>query len=197
MSRFKESDSVIMQLFLSQKCCKLETAVYSLGLVLTAVYLLVGLGGVVFFLLCHTDEYVMVVEMRYLYMMRMGTMLGSLTLMGAVLVITFLGLLTCLLLIMGVKTEQRLLLLPWQLYHATVILACFGGGLYEAVYYAVLGEEEDKFLASMALFPIVGGIFVIFIWALVQQFFIRMRYRRQVDRVLEEKRAALASLHNS
>merc|ERR1719483_1326669 len=68
----------------------------------------------------------MVMEMRDLYMSRMGTMLGSLTLMGAVLVIAFLGLLTCLLLIMGVKTEQRLLLLPWQLYHATVILACFG-----------------------------------------------------------------------
>ena len=57
--------------------------------------------------------------------------MDSLAVMGAVLVITFMGLLTCLLLVLGVRTEQRLLLLPWQLYHCGVILACFGGGLYQ------------------------------------------------------------------
>ena len=33
--------------------------------------------------------------------------------------------------VVGVRTQQRLLLLPWQLYHATLILACVGGGFYQ------------------------------------------------------------------
>ena len=43
----------------------------------------------------------------------------------------------------------------------------------------------------------MGGLFFIFIWVLVHQLAIRLRYRRHMDRVLEEKRASLASLHLS
>ena len=123
--------------------------------------------------------------------------MDSLAVMGAVLVITFMGLLTCLLLILGVRTEQRLLLLPWQLYHCGVILACFGGGLYQILHFTVLSDGKDSFQAAFALFPFVGGLFFIFIWVLVHQLAIRLRYRRQMDRVIEEKRASLASLHLS
>ena len=186
-----------MKLLSEPSCCKLETAVYCVGLCLTAVYLLVGVGGVVWVVLCNSDASPLVMEMRDLYMMRMETMMGSLALMGTVLVIAFIGLLTCLLLILGTKTEHRLLLLPWQLYHAAIILGCFGGGLYQAFHFTVLAERDDSLLACLALFPVVGGIFLIFIWLLVHQMAIRMRYRRQVDRVLEEKRASLASIHLS
>ena len=129
----------------------------------------------------------------------METMMDSLAVMGAVLVITFLGLLTCLLLILGVRTEQRLLLLPWQLYHCGVILASFGGGIYQILHFTVLSsrKEEESFQACFALFPIVGGLFFIFIWVLVHQLAIRLRYRGQMERVIEEKRASLASLHLS
>ena len=121
--------------------------------------------------------------------------MDSLAVMGAVLVITFMGLLTCLLLILGVRTEQRLLLLPWQIFHCGVILACFGGGLYQVLHFTVLSDGSDAFQACFALFPLVGGLFFIFIWVLVHQLAIRLRYRRQMDRVIEEKRASLASLH--
>ena len=127
----------------------------------------------------------------------METMMDSLAVMGALLVITFMGLLTCLLLILGVRTEQRLLLLPWQLYHFGVILACFAGGLYQILHFTVLSDGKDSFQAAFSLFPIVGGLFFIFIWVLVHQLAIRLRYRRQLDRVIEEKRASLASLHHS
>ena len=128
---------------------------------------------------------------------QMDTMMDSLAVMGAVLVITFMGLLTCLLLILGVRTEQRLLLLPWQLYHCGVILACFGGGLYQILHFTVLSDGKDSFQAAFALFPFVGGLFFIFIWVLVHQLAIRLRYRTQMNRVIEEKRAGLASLHLS
>ena len=35
--------------------------------------------------------------------------------------------------VVGVRTQQRLLLLPWQLYHATLVLACVGGGFYQVM----------------------------------------------------------------
>ena len=150
-----------MKLLSEPSCCKLETAVYCVGLCLTAVYLLVGVGGVVWVVLCNSDASPLVMEMRDLYMMRMETMMGSLALMGTVLVIAFIGLLTCLLLILGTKTEHRLLLLPWQLYHAAIILGCFGGGLYQAFHFTVLAERDDSLLACLALFPLVGGIFLV------------------------------------
>ena len=187
----------MMKISLIPGCYKLDTAVCCVGLCLTAVYLLLGLGSVVWLVLCNSDTPSLVMEIREAYMMRMQTMMGSLVLMGTVLVIAFIGLLTCLLLILGIKTEQRLLLLPWQLYHAAIILGCFGGGFYQALHFSVLTERDDSLLACLSLFPVVGGIFFIFIWLLVHQQAIRMRYRRQVDKIVEEKRASLASIHQS
>ena len=187
----------MMKISMVSGCYKLDTAVCCIGLCLTVLYLLLGLGSVVWLVLCNTDTTSMVMEIREAYMMRMQTMMGSLALMGTVLVIAFIGLLTCLLLILGVKTEQRLLLLPWQVYHATIILGCFGGGFYQALHFSVLAERDDSLLACLALFPVVGGIFFIFIWLLVHQLVVRMRYRRQVDRIVEEKRASLASIHHT
>ena len=186
-----------MQLVLRRNCCKLETAVYAIGIILTTIYLVVGLGGVIWFVLCHMEDSEVMSRLKELYLLKMETMMDSLAVMGAVLVITFMGLLTCLLLILGVRTEQRLLLLPWQLYHLGVILACFGGGLYQVLYFTVLTDGRDAFHACFALFPVVGGLFFIFIWVLVHQLAIRLRYRRHMERVIEEKRASLASIHLS
>ena len=186
-----------MQLVLRRNCCKLETAVYAIGIILTTTYLVVGLGGVIWFVLCHMEDSEVMTKLKELYLLKMETMMDSLAVMGAVLVVTFMGLLTCLLLILGVRTEQRLLLLPWQLYHLGVILACFGGGLYQVLHFTVLTDGKDAFQACFALFPIVAGLFVIFIWVLVHQLAIRLRYRLHMERVIEEKRASLASIHLS
>ena len=186
-----------MQLVLRRNCCKLETAVYAIGIILTTTYLVVGLGGVIWFVLCHMEDSEVMTKLKELYLLKMETMMDSLAVMGAVLVVTFMGLLTCLLLILGVRTEQRLLLLPWQLYHLGVILACFGGGLYQVLHFTVLTDGKDAFQACFALFPIVTGLFVIFIWVLVHQLAIRLRYRLHMERVIEEKRASLASIHLS
>ena len=115
-------------------CISLDTTVYSLGLALTCVYLLLGLGGVVWFVLSYTEDGLMEVEGRHLYLVHMDTMLGSLAKMAVILVVTFLGLLTCLLLILGVKRQQRLFLLPWQLYHGAIVLLCLAVGLYHALH---------------------------------------------------------------
>ena len=80
--------------------------------------------------------------------------------------------------VVGVRTQQRLLLLPWQLYHATLVLACVGGGFYQviepppsqyhldaqALHFTVLAEKKDTLRACLALFPVVAGIFFTFLW---------------------------------
>jgi len=187
-----------MYVSLRPGCCKLDTFVYCVGLVLTVLYLLAGLSGVVWFVLCHSDDTPPpLMEMTELYLTKMASMRDSLAIMGGGLVVSFLGLLTCLLLVVGVKTEHRLLLLPWQVYHATAILACLGGGFYQALHFTVLAEDENTFHACLALFPVVAGIFLAFLWVLVYQLALRLRYRRQLDKIVEEKRASLASLHLS
>ena len=80
-----------MKLLIGTTCCKLDTAVFYIGLGLTAAYLIVGLGSVVWFVLDNSDQATVGVDMSDLYMMRMKTMMGSLALVGTVLVIVFIG----------------------------------------------------------------------------------------------------------
>jgi hypothetical protein len=74
-------------------------------------------------------------------------MRGALAVMGGCLVLSFTGLLTCLLLVVGVKTEQRMLLLPWQIFHAG---HCFALP-YPALSCPVLPSEYD--LPVRPLYP--------------------------------------------
>ena len=179
------------------QCCKLGTAVTILGLCLTALYFLAGLISVVWFVVCNYNSDTLLGGARHAYMVRVESMMGSLAVMGSVLIIATIGLLSCLLLILGVKTKQRLLLVPWQMFHAALILGCFGGGLYQAIHYTALARSPDSLLACLAILPVGGGVLFIFFCLLVHQQSIRMRYRKHMDRILEEKRASLASIHLS
>merc|ERR1719422_690724 len=85
---------MMLQLVLRHNCCKLETSVYVIGIILTTLYLALGLGGVIWFVLCHMEESEVMTRLKELYILKMETMMDSLAVMGAVLVITFLGLLT-------------------------------------------------------------------------------------------------------
>ena len=174
------------------QCCKLYTAVYSIGLCLTALYSLAGVCIVVWFIVCNYEDDFH--HTRHHHTLRMESMLGSLAVMGSVLVIATIGLVSCLLLILGVKTKQRLLILPWQVFHAVAVLGSTGGGLYQAIHYT---RRADTLLACLAILPILGGILFIFFCMLVHQLTIRMKYWRQMDKILEEKRASLASIHLS
>ena len=121
----------------------------------------------------------------------------SLGALSAGLVLTFLGLITNLLLVIGAKTERRFLLLPWLVYHVLFVLACLGGGLYLALHFTVLAEEEEDYVSAVAsLFPIVFGIFFIFVWILVDQLFIKLKHKKRLSEVVASRRASLASIHS-
>jgi hypothetical protein len=186
-----------MHLTVRQTCFKLDTVVFIIGLVMMMIYLVVGVGGVVWFVTSYSDESEMVMKKTDFYNMKLKSMRSSLILMTMIMVISLVGLVTCLLLVMGVKTGQVQLFLPWQVYHAVIILACFVGGFYQAMHYTVLAEREDTFKACLSLFPVVAGIFGVFFWVFVNQLFSRMKNKRQRATVMEEKRATLACLHGS
>ena len=127
----------------------------------------------------------------------METMPCSLFMTGSVVIITFTGLLTCILLIIGMMTKQWIFLLPWQVYHVTIILPCWGGGLYVAVHYSVLVDGEDTFIAYLALSLMLAGILIICLWVLVVQLSFRMKCRRQVDKPVVDMRTSPSSIHLS
>ena len=147
-----------MMYFAVRQCCfNLETLVKTVGILLSNLYVLFGLSSVGWFILNNVfQEQVVemprhdsVVEVSALgdlssVALRSETVVRrSLLILAGVLAITFVGLVTNLLLVVGVKTEQRLLLLPWLLYHVIFVLACLGGGLYLALHFTVLSDHED------------------------------------------------------
>ena len=130
-------------------CFKLEPFVYIVGLILMIVYLVLGVSGVVWFVYSQTEQSKIVRQIIDHNDITTRNMKSSLIVMGTVLVISLVGLLTCLLLVMGVKTEQVQLLIPWQVFHVIIIAACFVGGFYQAMHYTVLAEREDTLKACL------------------------------------------------
>ena len=55
---------------LRKSCCQLETAVYALGIILTTLYLVVGLGGVIWFVLCHMEDSDVMSKLKELYLLK-------------------------------------------------------------------------------------------------------------------------------
>ena len=64
-----------MHLVLRRSCCKLETAVYAIGIILTTLYLVVGLGGVVWFVLCHMEDSDVMTKLKELYLLKVTILL--------------------------------------------------------------------------------------------------------------------------
>ena len=184
-------DNQIMKMTLKLRklptCCSLDTLVICLGLCLTCAYMMLGLAGLGWFI-TSTSRAPGMVKMKSLSLVRMDTMMGSLAMMGAILVTAFVGMLTSLLLIVGVKTMRRLLLIPWQSFHALLSLGCLAGGLYQAVHHL----QQHMFWVTLSI-----GSIILLAWFLVQQLSSRMRSREMVDSSLQEKRAVLATIHTS
>jgi len=112
-------------------------------------------------------------------------------------VMSLVGLVTCLLLVVGVRTKQAKLLLPWQVMHAAVILACYVGGTYQALHYTLLVETANIVSACLSVCPLVVGIFFTFLLVFTIQLATTIRQDQDNRDTWEEKREALACLHSS
>ena len=91
-----------MYLTLRQNCFKLNTFVYMMGLVMMVMYFVVGLGVVAWFVISNQEHTKTVMKLQDISTTNLYTMNRSLVVLGIVLVISLLGLVTCLVLVLGV-----------------------------------------------------------------------------------------------
>ena len=138
-----------------RKCFNLSSFVYITVIIKMVLYLVVSVGGVVMFVMAETPGRLAVLAL------------------GSLLVISLLGLVTSLLLVMGLVTSQAKLFLPWILYHSSLSCLCVLGGLYQCGHFLM----TDPLLSSLAILPIVLAIFLLFFCLFVCQLYRQMRSR--------------------
>lgn len=98
-------------------------------------------------------------------------------------VISILGILFSLLVIIGVLQKSPCFLLPWLIFHVFIILLCICVGIYILIHFLVLTEERQVDMALLSVGPILIGIFLIFLWILVDQLFVKLRHIQLVIEV--------------
>ena len=165
-----------MYVTLRQSCFKLDTFVYMVGLVMMILYLVLGVSSVVWFVFSQSQQSEL--QSGHSDQSNIESMKTSLMIMGILLVISLVGVLTSLLLSLGVKTQHMCLVYPWQVYHVMVVVVCIVGGVYQAIHFTL---EGDTLLGWLSLFPLVTGIFLIFLSILTQQLAIRIRNNKTVS----------------
>ena len=71
-------------------------------------------------------------------------------LLAVCLALAVLGLLTSILLIIGVRTSMRMLFLPWLIFNVLVIISLLAAGLYLVINFSLLLEEPDYLRAALS-----------------------------------------------
>ena len=138
-----------------RKCFNLSSFVYITVIIKMVVYVLVSVGGVLMFVLTDSPGRLAVLGL------------------GSLLVISLLGLVTSLLLVMGLVTSQAKLFLPWILYHSSLSCLSVLAGLYQCGHFLM----TDPLLCALAILPIVLAIFLIFFCLSVCQLYRQLRER--------------------
>ena len=115
-------------------------------------------------------------------------------LLAVCLALAVFGLLTAILLLIGVRTSIRMLFLPWLIFNVLVIISLLAAGLYLIIRFSLLLEEPDYLRAALSSPIVLLGIFLIFIWVLVDQLFLALGHRKLLVRVASSFRGSRASL---
>ena len=168
-------------------CCpSLHTTVITLNIALTSIYLLLIGASVVCWVL-HANQVNQlqgtVIEVDSLSDIDNND-LGSVAeeetdvvviLLVIVICVSVLGLVTTLLLSIGVVRARTELFLPWLVWHMLTILGSIGSGLYLVIHFLLLLEERSVTNAILSLIPILAGIFLIFPWVIVDQLYVKYK----------------------
>ena len=123
-----------------------------------------------------------------------GTLRLTTRLLVVCLALAAAGLTTSLLLLLAVRISSRPLFLPWLTFNVLVILSLLGSGLYLVIHFSLLLEAPDYLRAALASPLLLMGIFLIFLWILVDQLFLALGHRKLLVRVASSFRGSRASL---
>ena len=165
-------------------CCSLDTAVVVVGGGVAVIYLVVGVLAVGWVVLQYVGYYdnIGIVSEVDSFEEAYSTVVADrddMSAIGAISVaLSFLGIICSLLVVIGIMRRSSCYLLPWLVWHVVIILACFGIGFYLAVNFTVLVDEMDVLKAVVSAVPVMAGIFLLFLWLLVEQAHASLRNRR-------------------
>ena len=115
-------------------------------------------------------------------------------LLAVCLALAVFGLLTSILLLAGVRSSVRMLFLPWLIFNVLIIISLLGAGLYLIILFTLLLEQPDYLRAALSSPLVLLGIFLIFVWVLVDQLFLALGHRKLLVRVTSSFRGSRASL---
>ena len=185
-------------------CCSLDTTVGMVGGVMAALYLVMGVVAVVW--VVFTNDVIAqnvgrVIEVNtfddvYQDLRSFEEIDNTLVFLILALVISALGIVTSLILIIGVMRSSSCMLLPWLAWHVVIVLCCLGSGLYLLVYFLLLVDEieEEKAVASAG--PVLAGILLIFLWVLVDQLYLHLKQTQLTIQVGNILTSSSTSLNN-
>ena len=102
-------------------------------------------------------------------------------------------------LVVGAMRRSSCCLLPW---HVMIILGCIGSGLYLVIYFTLLVKEREVVKAVVSIGPVLAGIFLIFLWVLVDQLYIKLKQTKVTIEVEDPHKRSISTLnimnkHNS
>ena len=129
-------------------CCQLSTFVTVVAIIQTVVYLVIASIAVAWVVLPYTGTVIQTTVDSYPWLGQ-SHLRQSVTVLIISLGLSFFGLLSCLLLLVGVRTESRYLLLPWVVFNVLVMLALLVTGSYLVIFFTMVKEEKDFVLAAM------------------------------------------------
>ena len=187
-------------------CCpSLHTTVITLNIALTSTYLLtIGASVVCWVLHANRVNQVQgtVIEVDSLSDIDKDD-LGSvaeeetdvvLVLLVVLICVSLLGLVTTLLLSIGVVRARTELFLPWLVWHMLTILGSIGSGLYLVIHFLLLLEERSVTNAILSLIPILAGIFLIFPWVIVDQLYVKYKQTKIIIEMDNPIKRSMSSL---
>ena len=128
-------------------CCSLDTAAMVVGWGMAAIYLILGVlavGWVVIHYLGVSPTVGIVIEVDSfdeVYGDLAAESDDTLVFGLIVVIISFLGIVSCLSLIVGVLRRSSCFLLLWLVWHLVIILSLFGTGLYLMINFTLLVDE--------------------------------------------------------
>jgi len=170
---------------------------------MTAIYLVVGVVAVGWFVLHHigngqsVGSVIEVDSLDEVYSDLSVIEDSDVTLiyLAIALSVSLLGIATSLVLVVGVMRKSSCCLLPWLVWHVVIILGCIGLGLYMVIYFTLLANEKEIVKSVVSIGPILAGIFLIFLWVLVDQLYIKLKQTRVTIEVEDPLKRSISTLN--
>jgi len=123
------------------------------------------------------------------------TGLSNLRLSITILGVSFLGILSNIILFTGIRTDIRYLLIPWIVTNIILTLGLFSIGTYLLIVFTFGKRKKDVIIAAISAAPVMFSIFLFIVVISVINLFIKMKQKQLLVRVASSFRGSRASLN--